>query len=90
MAKSTNKNNSIYGTIPRSQLMIKPSNSDMINNTIDDISGSVNEESGSVISSICAKSLTNEKLIKPDAKQLSKVMKQVSITSDAGLYIVLF
>lgn len=61
--------------MPRNQYAIKQSESN-----IDDISGSVNEESGSVLSSISGKNLTNEigtkpeehKIVRPISKQVNK------------------
>ncbi|CAF0825585.1 unnamed protein product [Brachionus calyciflorus] len=68
MSKLTVSNN-IYGTMPRNQYL--KSNA----SNIDEISGSVNQESGSVLSSMNAKSLISDSKIEPKVNRPIKQNK---------------
>lgn len=75
MSKMSNGKNSIYGTMPRNQHL-------KVNNgaNVDGISGSVNEESGSVLSSMCGKSLSTESSLKAETRpeaSIRAISKQV-------------
>lgn len=80
LAKSNINKNSIYNTIPRKPIIIKPNNLDS------DISGSVNEGSGSVITSI--DKVASGIHLKPEvSSKTEKVIKQVSLHSLPNLLI---